>query len=391
MAKSNKNTITFYDALFISAADSIKPELQKILDIENFNWKKANFNFFLETEFYPEVIGTAVIDTESISTDDHQKLMQIIRTLDKAKIPTVLYGESESLDISKFKMLNVIGKKSFAQIIPVIRISNVYRKPKVQPLIIDVSQKEYHAEQLEHQLKMAGLVQRDFLPRRLPDSNKLKWSVSFIPADWVSGDIYDISRLDEQHIGFYLADAVGHSIPAALLTMFLKHAIQMRQTIGNEYKIFSPLEVITTLNKRMLEQNLSGCQFTTSCYCLLNTQTLQLSFCRAGHPYPILISKNKPPQLLQSKGSLLGVFDSAQFQQETVQLGVGDKLLIYSDGAEPFMNTNNDNSTFEFNKWFLKIAELSGEAMVNEFETVVRQGRNYLQPDDITLIAMEIL
>jgi hypothetical protein len=391
LAKSNKSTVAFYDALFISACETVKHELQKVLDIENFNWKKSNFDSFLETEFYPETVGTAVIDVESIQSDQHERLVEIIKMLDRAKIPTVLYGDAETLDLSKFKMLNVIGKNSFSQITPVIKISNVYRKPRIQPLIIDVSQKEYHAEQLEHQLKMAGLVQRDFLPRKLPDSDKLKWAVSFMPADWVSGDIYDVARLDEKHIGFYLADAVGHSIPAALLTMFLKHAIQMRKTTGNEYKIFSPLEVISDLNKRMLEQNLSGCQFTTSCYFLLNTQTLQLSFCRAGHPYPILIQKNKQPQLLQTKGSLLGVFDSAQFQQETIQLSVGDKLVIYSDGAESFLNTNNDNTMFEFNKWFLGISGLSADAMIAEFETVVKQGKNYLQPDDITLLVLEIL
>ena len=391
MAKSNNNTITFFDVLFICTDGSVKPEFQKIFDTENFNWKKADFDSFLETEFYPETIGTAVLDTESISQSSHKRFTEIIKLLDKAKIPTVLYGDSENLDISKFKMLNVIGKKSARQIIPVIKISNVYRKPKIQPLNIDVSEKEYHAEQLEHQLKMAGLVQRDFLPRKLPNSEKLKWAITFMPADWVSGDIYDVARLDEQHIGFYLADAVGHSIPAALLTMFLKHAIQMRQTIGNEYKIFSPLEVISTLNQRMLEQHLSGCQFTTSCYFLLNTQTLQLSFCRAGHPYPILIQKGKPPRQLQSKGSLLGVFDSAQFEQETVQLSVGDKLLVYSDGAEPFINTNNNNTSFEYNKWFLQIANLPADALIAEFESVVKQGKNYLQPDDITLIALEIL
>ncbi|MCE5339642.1 MAG: serine/threonine-protein phosphatase [Planctomycetaceae bacterium] len=391
MAKSNKTTVTFFDALFITNADTIRLDLQKVLDIERFNWKKANFNSFLETEFYPETIGTAIIDTESIPHEQHQQLLEVIQTLDKAKIPTVLYGESENIDLSKFSILNVINKQSFAQVVPVVKISNVYRKPKIQPLNIDITQKEYHAEQLEHQLKMAGLVQRDFLPRKLPNSNRLNWAISFMPADWVSGDIYDVARLDEHHIGFYLADAVGHSIPAALLTMFLKHAIQMRQTTGNEYKIFSPLEVITTLNKRMLEQNLSGCQFTTSCYFLLNTETLELSFCRAGHPYPILIQKNKQPQLLQSKGSLLGIFDSAQFQQETIQLSVGDKLLVYSDGAEPFINTTNDNTSFEFNNWFLGIAGLPADNLVAEFETVVRQGKNYLQPDDITLIALEIL
>ena len=90
------------------------------------------------------------------------------------------------------------------------------------------------------------------------------------PAEWVSGDLYDVRRLDEQHIGFYIADAVGHSMPAALLTMFLKQAICMRETHGNQYRIHSPLEVIREANQRMAEQHLKGCLFATCCYGLLN-------------------------------------------------------------------------------------------------------------------------
>jgi serine phosphatase RsbU (regulator of sigma subunit) len=43
------------------------------------------------------------------------------------------------------------------------------------------------------------------------------------PAGYVSGDLYDVMRLDEKHVGFYMADAVGHGMPAALLTMFMKN------------------------------------------------------------------------------------------------------------------------------------------------------------------------
>jgi sigma-B regulation protein RsbU (phosphoserine phosphatase) len=287
-------------------------------------------------------------------------------------------------------MLNVIEKTSARQIIPVIRISNIYRK-RTAATKSDVSAKDNHAQQLENQLKMAGAVQRDFLPQFLPNSDKIKWSVAFMPADWVSGDIYDVARLDEQNTGFYLADAVGHSMPAALLTMFLKQSIQMRQTLGNEYKIFSPLEVIENLHQKMFAQHLSGCQFATCCYCLLNTQTLNLSYCRAGHPYPILMRKNNPPQQLQTTGSLLGVFDNAHFEQASIQLKSGDKLLLYSDGAEPFIGTAENDGPFEFTSQFLNIASLPAAQLTSEFESVVRQNKDSAEPDDITLIVLEIL
>ena len=247
-----------------------------------------------------------------------------------------------------------------------------------------------YARQLETQLKMAGAVQRDFLPRSLPDSDKFNWSVSFMPADWVSGDIYDITRLDEEHIGFYLADAVGHSMPAALLTMFIKQAIVMRETFGSKYKIFTPLEVINNLNQKMCEQHLSGCQFATCCYCLLNTKTLQLDYCRAGHPYPLVIDNQNNAGQLQTRGALLGVFDNAQFEQGHTQLSIGDKLIMYSDGAEPFMGIEQNNDSFSLGTEFEKLLSLPGRQLTAEFENICRANKNPAEVDDITVIVLEI-
>ena len=104
----------------------------------------------------------------------------------------------------------------------------------------NITDAQAFADNMAEQLRMAGLVQRDFLPSQLPNSDRLRWAAIFLPAEWVSGDIYDIVRIDEQHIGFYVVDVVGHGMPAALLTIFLKQALVMRETTGNSYRIFSP-------------------------------------------------------------------------------------------------------------------------------------------------------
>ena len=248
------------------------------------------------------------------------------------------------------------------------------------------------AEDTVEQLKMAGQVQRNFLPAQLPNSDTLRWATVFAPADWVSGDIYDIARLDEQHIGFYVADAVGHSMPAALLTMFLKHAIIMRQTTGNEYKIFSPAEVITELNNKMLEQNLSGCLFATCCYCLLNVATLEVSYARAGHPYPVLLRPDAAPQQLQSRGGLLGVFEDVRFEQKTAHLAPGDKLFIHSDGCDPLIGECDQQGRFAFTNEFCSVSNLPIERMMSEFDSLAKNQRPQLgHLDDITAIGLEIL
>jgi len=85
------------------------------------------------------------------------------------------------------------------------------------------------AEELDEEIRLAARLQQDFLPRRLPKVGSSRFSVYYQPAGFVSGDIYDVARLDETRIGFYVADAVGHGLPAALLTMFIKEALQTKR------------------------------------------------------------------------------------------------------------------------------------------------------------------
>ena len=75
---------------------------------------------------------------------------------------------------------------------------------------------------------------------------------------YVSGDLYDVMRLDETHIGFYMADAVGHGMPAALLTMFIKNALVTKEIGPGGYRLLAPGETIAKLNEVLLGQNLSN-------------------------------------------------------------------------------------------------------------------------------------
>jgi serine phosphatase RsbU (regulator of sigma subunit) len=247
------------------------------------------------------------------------------------------------------------------------------------------------ASTMFEQLKLAGRVQRDFLPKFLPDSDKIRWAVTFLPAEVVSGDIYDIARLDEKHIGFYVADVVGHGMPAALLTIFLKHAMVTRQTLGNTYRIYSPQEVLESLNTRMAEQKLSSSQFASCCYCLLNVQTLELTLARGGHPYPILIRAGSP-QRLQVEGPLLGVFEDTDFEQQTIRLQSGDKLFLYSDGAERFIGHFDQYEGFMFEPTFCELTALPIEKLNEQFGLFLQsQQTNAAEVDDITAVWLEIL
>ncbi len=194
---------------------------------------------------------------------------------------------------------------------------------------------EQHAAQLyERQLKLAQQIQREFIPETLPRFGPVSFRTLFRPTEYVSGDMYDIHRLDEEHVAVALADATGHGLPAALLTVFIKRALRGKEIHNGGYRILTPGEVLAALNDEILEANLSECRFVAAIYAVLNTRTLQLSLARGGAPYPILRRGDGSLQVLRSPGSLIGVMPGAVYPIQTVQLQAGDSLVLFSDGVE---------------------------------------------------------
>jgi len=347
----------------------------------------------------------------------HQKLAYIIEALEAGKVGTILLSGNVNLPVKSFALTPSKASFSMARTIESISVDELwtrisanlaYRKKSPGLIVRPAGPPEqiFHgnklAEQLQaaesivgtlaEQLRLAGLVQRDFLPSKMPDCKNLRWGTTFLPAEWVSGDLYDIVRLDEQHVAFYIVDAVGHSMPAALLTIFIKQALIMRESTEDNYRIFSPVEVMQNLNRRMTGQKLSGYQFATCCYCLLNAKTLQLTCARAGHPYPLILRKSKEPEPIQVRGSLLGIFEQAEFMQQTIQLQPGDRLLMYSDGAEPFIGTLDEENHFHFAECFAPLKNLPITEMLDKFNMLAQNQK--IKPseiDDVTAVGFEIL
>ncbi len=408
----------FTDVLYMTNQDHIPSEIEQLFQSKKLSYRILPIDRFSEVRDRLDLIGTAIIDTKNPAASK-QQLARMIELFEMVHIGVILLADrkivpaksfSLSSSNSSFSMGNTMDTVSIDELWTRISVNLSYRKgsssmaakPAIPPRQVDTNCTNKLAEQLAmtkvladnltEQLRLAGLVQQDFLPAKLPNTNEVQWASIFLPAEWVSGDIYDIARIDEQHIGFYVADIVGHGMPAALLTIFLKQALVMRETIDNNYRIFSPVEVMRNLNLRMAAQKLSGYQFATCCYCLLNTKTLQLTYSRAGHPYPILIRPGKEPEQLQTRGSLLGIFEQAEYVQGTLQLQPGDKLLLYSDGIESSIGRFDDNGSFGFNDEFCNIKDSQLLDMVDSINTDIQnQTIDPAELDDITLIGLEIL
>jgi sigma-B regulation protein RsbU (phosphoserine phosphatase) len=243
-------------------------------------------------------------------------------------------------------------------------------------------------QQIDLELELARRIQRSFLPQTLPDLPGLRLAVHYGPRGQVGGDFYDVFRLDERHLAFYIADAMGHGVPASLLTIFVKRGVRAKEIAGNTYRLIPPNEVLQRLNRDLLNQALSEHPFITMVYVLLNHQDGTLSFARSGHPYPLYLPHDGPPEFWQVEGSLLGVFDTV-FPVETRRLRPGDKVLLYTDGVDGAVALGQPSGSASLMACAARHRELPIDRLVERMaHELFRDGG---QTDDVTLLGVEMV
>jgi sigma-B regulation protein RsbU (phosphoserine phosphatase) len=243
-------------------------------------------------------------------------------------------------------------------------------------------------QQIDQELELAQRIQLSFLPQTLPEVPRLRFAVRYLLCGRVGGDFYDVFRLDEDHVGFYVADAMGHGVPASLLAIFVKKGVRSKEISGRSYRLLPPGEVLQRLNRDLIEQKLSENPFITMVYGLYNFKEQSLTFARAGHPYPLHVPHQGEPAFWEVPGSLLGVFETT-FPPQTRRLAPGDKLLLYSDGID----SGSFEGAAQGSASLLASARQHRGLPIQEFiEQVARdlfsQAR---QTDDLTLLGMEVM
>ena len=157
-------------------------------------------------------------------------------------------------------------------------------------------------------------------------------------------------QLDEHHVGFFIADVVGHGVPAALMTMYIKRCLHTKTidaTMPNGYRITPPDEALSMLNHDMIQQQAVGkIRFATACYGVLDcTDPRTRLRPRAGHPYPLILHADGTTRRLEPDGGMLGIFPEEKFELLRTRLHPGDRLRMLSDGVEMAVPKLEDTPT----------------------------------------------
>jgi phosphoserine phosphatase RsbU/P len=184
---------------------------------------------------------------------------------------------------------------------------------------------------MKRDLEIAKEIQTWLMPSAPPHVAGIDVAFATRPANTVAGDYYDAflrpAPLDCPSLLLVVADVAGKSVPAALLMATLQASLHTLAAVCS-----TPLELIERLNQYCCEQNVGGQRFTTAFLAEFNPLTRQLTFVNAGHNWPILRRASGRIDRLETGGLPLGLMRSARYQSETITLGTGDLLLIFTDG-----------------------------------------------------------
>ncbi len=186
---------------------------------------------------------------------------------------------------------------------------------------------EKKKDALENELKVVSDVQRRLLPKNLPEIAGLKLAVHYETSLYAGGDYYDITRLANNQWGFLVADAEGHSAPAAVM-------MAMTCALFRSYPEppAEPGKLIFFLNQHLCK--VAEPSFITALYVVYDANHHTLKIARAGHPPPMIYrsAEKKAVEVNCSGVFPLGVDPYEQVPVTDVELKPGDRILMYTDG-----------------------------------------------------------
>lgn len=254
---------------------------------------------------------------------------------------------------------------------------------------------------IQTDLDMARDFQQAFLPRTYPqvpsaaqeDSLTLNFQHVYQAAMSVSGDFFDIIKLNDSRAGVLIADVMGHGTRSALVTAILRTLLH-----GLARTAHDPAMFLSLLNRNFHDTMRQTDQliFVSACFVVLDTRDKTLRFASAGHPSPY-IGNRATGQVEPLHGPLrenpaLGLFPESEYREFIRPLREDDLLLLYTDGIIEAQNQDG----VEYGRDRLAMAmrnhldmDIAGFTQ-STLESVLQFTAYQPPADDLCLVAVEV-
>jgi phosphoserine phosphatase RsbU/P len=257
-------------------------------------------------------------------------------------------------------------------------------------------------ERLQSEIAIAQQVQAQLFPREDIQLSSLELHGVCKPARTVSGDYYDFLLLGGEKLGIAVGDISGKGISAALLMATVHSAVRVFEfggmntnralstTVGARHMpssdgIQSPAQVLWLLNRHLYNSTPAE-KYATLFLSLYDGNSRTLTYSNGGHLPPMLVSRDGVKRLEQG-GTVIGLFDTMPYEENSVVMSPGDIFLAFSDGiTEP----ENEFGEFGEHRLLETIRENFDLPLARISETVLTAVQDWIgaaeQPDDVTLV-----
>ena len=256
-------------------------------------------------------------------------LLSQIRCMNKL-LPVIVLTGWGSLDLAVEAMRR--GASDFVQ----KPWENLQLLQKLQDQISRARAERRVQRQSDEERQEAREIQQKQLPRQLPEVTGYDLAAITQPLRFVGGDYYDVVRLGPQDTLFCIADVAGKGLSAALLMSSLQATL--KPLIAQK---LAPRELCHRLNRILCDLTPEG-KFISFFVGLLSSRDHRLTYCNAGHNPPLLVRADGQSTELNAAGAVLGQFPDWRYEQSTVQVRRGDRLLVFTDGLVEACNANEE-------------------------------------------------
>jgi len=260
-----------------------------------------------------------------------------------------------------------------AQAAPAIRVAQLVREQ---------AQEAAERERLEQEMRVATLIQQQFLPRELPNLPQWQIAAYYGPARAVGGDFYDFIEMPGGRIGIAVGDVTDKGVPAALV-MARTHSILRAEASRSD----SPGEILARANA-LLVPEMPARMFVTCLFAVLDPATGRIVLANAGHNLPYVRTADGVVEL-RATGMPLGLLPDIRYQETEGIVDPGSSVLLYSDGLVEAHDPANEMYGFPRLAREMAVDDAGSELLDRLLDTLhAFTGPDWEQEDDITLVTL---
>lgn len=242
-------------------------------------------------------------------------------------------------------------------------------------------------QRIERELEIAAQVQRSLLREELPQFSDYHFAAHLEPARAVGGDLFDVTILDDEHVGLLLADVADKSIQAALFMAVTRTLFLVEGRLS-----LNPAQVALGVHRDLLEISATDDVFVTAFYGVLHRPSGRLTYVIAGQERPLLYRPGHDIITLEGKGRFLGMLEDLNLDEYTVMLQPGDRLVVFSDGVPDAVNFSNERYGVErLRQLIAHKGAINAAALVHSItQDVASWARGVATFDDLTLLCVQV-